>query len=137
MMPWSVRLASEVKGHQSGFFGASGMLSLRGVRPVSSVWRSYCLLCLNLSSVPWRRSSTPNTPKHWLNLEPGKQQRSSQISHPEVAVGGAPLIRQVDTPEMVKVMELGGGQEGEVVSTVGDGGADQSHAVPHGGGGHV
>lgn len=40
-------------------------------------------------------------------------------------------------PEMVKVMELGGGQEGEVVSTVGDGGADQGHAVPHGGGGHV
>lgn len=34
-------------------------------------------------------------------------------------------------------MELGGGQEGEVVSTVGDGGADQGHAVPHGGGGHV
>lgn len=34
-------------------------------------------------------------------------------------------------------MKLGGGQEGEVVSTVGDGGADQSHAVPHGGGGHM
>ena len=34
-------------------------------------------------------------------------------------------------------MELGGGQEGEVVSTVGDGGADQSHAVPHGCGGHM
>lgn len=38
---------------------------------------------------------------------------------------------------MVKVVELGRGQEGEVVSTVGDGGADQGHAVPHGGGGDV
>lgn len=45
--------------------------------------------------------------------------------------------REVDTPEMVKVMELWGRQEGEVVSTVGDGGADQGHAVPHGGGGDV
>lgn len=38
---------------------------------------------------------------------------------------------------MVKVMEFWGRQEGEVVSTVGDGGADQSHAVPHAGGGDV
>lgn len=44
---------------------------------------------------------------------------------------------EVDAPEMVKVVELGGGQEGEVVSAVGDGGADQGHAVPHGGGGDV
>lgn len=34
-------------------------------------------------------------------------------------------------------MELWRGQEGEVVSTVGDGGAEESQAVPHGGGGHV
>ncbi len=34
-------------------------------------------------------------------------------------------------------MVLGGGQEGEVVSAVGDGGADQCQAVPHGGGGQV
>lgn len=34
-------------------------------------------------------------------------------------------------------MELGGGQEGEMVATVGDGGADQSQAVPGGGGGDV
>ncbi len=39
--------------------------------------------------------------------------------------------------EVVEVVELGGGQEGEVVSTVRDGGADQSHAIPHGGGGQV
>lgn len=38
---------------------------------------------------------------------------------------------------MVKVMEFWGRQEGKVVSTVGDGGADQSHAVPHAGGGDV
>lgn len=38
---------------------------------------------------------------------------------------------------MVKVMEFWGRQEGEVVSAVGDGGADQSHAVPHAGGGDV
>lgn len=44
---------------------------------------------------------------------------------------------EVDAPEMVKVMEFRGGQEGEVVSTVGDGGADQSNAVPHAGGGDV
>lgn len=34
-------------------------------------------------------------------------------------------------------MELGGGQEGEVVSAVGYAGADESQAVPHGGGGQV
>lgn len=34
-------------------------------------------------------------------------------------------------------MELGRGQEGEVVSTVGDGGADQSQAVPQAGGGQM
>lgn len=38
---------------------------------------------------------------------------------------------------MVEVMKLGGGQEGEVVATVGDCGADQSQAVPRGGGGDV
>lgn len=44
---------------------------------------------------------------------------------------------QADSPEVVEVVELGWRQEGEVVSTVGDSGADQSHAVPHGGGGQV
>lgn len=34
-------------------------------------------------------------------------------------------------------MELRRRQERKVVSAVGDGGADQSYAVPHGGGGHV
>lgn len=34
-------------------------------------------------------------------------------------------------------MEFRRGQEGEVVSTVGDVGADQSQAVPEGGGGQV
>lgn len=34
-------------------------------------------------------------------------------------------------------MELWRRQEGEVVSTVGDGGADQSQGVPEGGGGHM
>lgn len=43
----------------------------------------------------------------------------------------------MDSPEVVEVVELGGGQEGEVVSTVGDGGADQSQAEPQGGGGQV
>lgn len=38
---------------------------------------------------------------------------------------------------MVEVVELGRGQEGEVVSTVGNAGADESQAVPHGGGGQV
>lgn len=38
---------------------------------------------------------------------------------------------------MVKVMEFWGRQEGEVVPTVGDGGADQSQTVPHAGGGDV
>lgn len=51
------------------FLGVSGMLSVRGVRLVSSVWRSYCLVCLNLESVAWSLSRTPSTPKHWLNLE--------------------------------------------------------------------
>lgn len=37
----------------------------------------------------------------------------------------------------MEVMELRGGQEGEVVATVGDGGADESHTVPHAGGGQV
>lgn len=45
------------------------MLSASGVSPKSKVWRSYCLVCRNLVSVPCRRSSTPKTPKHWLNLE--------------------------------------------------------------------
>lgn len=44
---------------------------------------------------------------------------------------------QVDSPEVVEVVEFRRGQEGQVVSTVGDGGADQSQAVPQGGGGHV
>ena len=34
-------------------------------------------------------------------------------------------------------MELGGGQEWQVIAAVGDGGAEQSQAVPHGGGGQV
>lgn len=37
----------------------------------------------------------------------------------------------------MEVMELWGGQEGQVVAAVGDGGADESHAVPHAGGGQV
>ncbi|TNN39169.1 hypothetical protein EYF80_050657 [Liparis tanakae] len=96
------------------------MLSLRGVRPVSSEWRSYCLVCRNLASVPWSRSKKPKTPKHWLNLEAGND----------------PII-YVDSPEVVEVVELGGGEEGQVVAAVGDGGADQSQGVPHAGGGQV
>lgn len=42
-----------------------------------------------------------------------------------------------DSLEVVEVVKLGGGQEGEVVAAVGDGGADQSQAVPHAGGGDV
>lgn len=38
---------------------------------------------------------------------------------------------------MVEVVKLGRGQEGQVVSTVRDGGADQSHTVPHTGGRQV
>lgn len=44
---------------------------------------------------------------------------------------------QVDSLEVVEVVEFRGGQEGQVVSTVGDGGADQSQAVPQGGGGDM
>lgn len=40
-------------------------------------------------------------------------------------------------PEVVEVMELRRRQERKVVSAVGDGGADQSYAVPQGGGGQV
>lgn len=43
----------------------------------------------------------------------------------------------MDLPEVVEIVELRRGQEGEVVPTVGDGGADQSQAVPEGGGGQV
>lgn len=45
--------------------------------------------------------------------------------------------QQVNSPEVVEVMELRRGQEGEVVSAVGDVGADQSQAVPEGGSGQV
>lgn len=44
---------------------------------------------------------------------------------------------QVNSLEVVEVMELRRGQEGQVVSTVGDVSADQSQAVPEGGGGEV
>lgn len=43
----------------------------------------------------------------------------------------------VDLLEVVEVVKLWGGQEGEVVSAVGNGGADQSQAVPQGGGGQM
>lgn len=48
-----------------------------------------------------------------------------------------PKTGQVNSPEVVEVMELRRGQEGEVISTVGDSGANQSYAVPHGGRGQV
>lgn len=40
-------------------------------------------------------------------------------------------------PEVVEVVELWGGQERQVVATVGDSGADQSQAVPQAGGAEV
>ena len=65
------------------------------------------------------------------------------LGAPEFGVGAVEPIQHTEDPEtlvepeVVEVVELGGGQEGEVISTVGDGGADQSQGVPHGGGGQV
>ena len=42
-----------------------------------------------------------------------------------------------DSLEVVEVVELWGGQEGQVVATVRDGGADESQAVPQAGGAQV
>lgn len=41
------------------------------------------------------------------------------------------------SPEVVEVVELGRGQQRQVVAAVGDGGAEQSQAVPQAGGGQV
>lgn len=41
------------------------------------------------------------------------------------------------SPEMMEIMGLRGGQEREVVPTVGDGGTEQCQAVPQGGRGHM
>ena len=53
----------------SGFFlGVSGYCWFKGTEfsNITCLW--YCLLARNWRSVPWRRSSTPNTPKQLLNL---------------------------------------------------------------------
>lgn len=99
---------------------------------MSRTWRSYCLVCLNLVSVPWSRSRTPKTPKHWLNLEKVAACKYSCINYVQRTTFGR--VDRWTLLEVVEVVELRGGQEGEVVSTMGDGGADQSQAVPQGGG---
>jgi len=47
---------------------SSGNASRGGMRLNISTWRAYALELRNIVSVPWMRSSTPRTPKHWLNL---------------------------------------------------------------------
>ena len=87
----------------------SGNASRAGMKLSIMMCRAYALVVRNSASVPWSRSSTPSTPKHWLNLDKNKQ---SIKSSPCTPITPAILL------EMVKVVRFRAGKERQMVAGV-------------------